>query len=54
MQKPDVEEILSLFRDGNEDIGYIFEVYEAIIEFIKSGKAIPDMGHGAFYMGGIS
>lgn len=54
MQKPDIGEILSLLNNENDGLGYIFEVYHALIEFIKSGNAIYDMGHPDFYMGAIN
>ncbi len=53
MQKPNIEEILNLFRNGNNGLGNIFEIYHSLIEYIKSGEAIYDMGHPDFYMGAI-
>lgn len=38
---------------NNEKNGsyYIFEIYHALLEYIKSGKAIDDMGHPDFIFG---
>ncbi len=54
MQKPDIKEITSLLNDENDSLSYIFEIYHSIIEFIRSGNAIEDMGHPDFYMGAIN
>lgn len=54
MLKPDISELLSLINDEDKGLGYIFEIYHALIEFIKSGNAIYDMGHPDFFMGAIN
>ncbi len=51
MQKTDINEILSLINNKDKGLGYILEIYHALIEFIKSGNAIRDMGHPDFYFG---
>lgn len=53
MKNPDIKNILTLLNDENEGVSNLFEIYHAIIEYIKSGKAINDMGHPDFYMGAI-
>ena len=53
MQNPDIDKVLTLFRKENDGLSNIFEIYHAIIEYIKSGKAIYDIGHPDFYMGAI-
>ncbi len=51
MQNSNISEILSLFNDEKHGVYNIFEIHHALIEYIKSGKAISDMGHPDFFFG---
>ena len=51
MQKSAISEIISLFNNENDSVRYIFEIHHSLIEYIKSGQAIPDMGHPDFFAG---
>jgi len=51
MNEPYIEELLKLITNQDDGPYYILEIYHAIIEYIKSGNAIKDMGHPHFYFG---
>ncbi|MCH7675691.1 hypothetical protein IH879_12160 [candidate division KSB1 bacterium] len=43
MKKPNASQILDLLN-GKDGSKYISELYHSLLEYIKSGKAIYDMG----------
>jgi len=51
VKKIDTREILALLDDGENGPSKVSELYHALIEYIKSGNAIPDMGHPDFALG---
>ncbi len=48
------EEILTLLKDSEYGASHIIELYHALLEYIKSGKAISDMGHPDFSRGAFA
>jgi len=51
MSSFDTMDILTLLSDEKEGSCYVNELYHALLEYIKSGEAIPDMGHPDFAYG---
>ena len=51
MHKSDSKEIFTLLNDEKYGASCIFEIYHALLEFVRSGKAIYDMGHPDFFLG---
>jgi len=51
VNKSDTREILTLLNDVEHGSSYVSELYHALIEYIKSGEAISDMGHPDFAWG---
>jgi transcription elongation factor Elf1 len=51
MNTADISEISALLHDEEAGASYIFEIHHALIEYIRSGNAISDMGHPDFFLG---
>ena len=51
MYESDLKVILSLLKDKENGAWYISEIYHALLEYIRYGEAISDMGHPDFHLG---